>query len=64
MDFGHKIDGKDECILDFVRNFRVDKVCKIARRTIKMFTKKIKNYNELGTPALWVPRRFARALCA
>ena len=25
MDFGHKIDSKDECILDFVRNFTVDK---------------------------------------
>ena len=39
MDFGHKIDGQDECILDFVRNFRVDKVCKIARYTLKMSTK-------------------------
>ena len=23
MDFGHEIDGQDECILDFVRNFRL-----------------------------------------
>ena len=34
MDFGHKIDGQDECILDFVRNFRVDKVCKLKMTQI------------------------------
>ena len=39
MDFGHEIDGQDECILDFVRNFRMNKVCKITKCTLKMSTK-------------------------